>query len=176
MKKVLIIMISILSIATIVLGTYFLNNYNKFILYEFIGEEDGFIVSGKAIFTGKYQTLDLHNISYKLLDKMIKEINVSLVFKEDKEEYLMFRTKSKEESGKTFSLQQYLATVNIELKEWKGYNEMFPPTIEKKFKDSVYLKIEMTDENNIKSKTTIKINSTKYANDKWFYKRVSSIS
>ncbi len=31
---------------------------------------------------------------------MIKDIKISLVFKEDNEEYLMFRTKTKKESGK----------------------------------------------------------------------------
>lgn len=88
-SKICLISLSILSsilfILVVILGIYFINNYDKVHVYKLVGEKDGFRVEGKLISIGDESYFILSQLGY--LDKRKKdfeflEINYNFYYKD----------------------------------------------------------------------------------------------
>lgn len=173
-KKNLIIIIICLTSLLFVMTIYFINNYNKFKICIFKGSNDLFEVSGNATFSKKIHLLNITNLGYKKDDIKLKEIKISLVANNNGKERLIFGKGA--EGGSNFSLKEYInMNSQVTIFEQYGYEEYFNSEIIENFKDIIYLKIEMVDEFNKKTISTIKVNSECYSNNKLFYKIVNHI-
>ena len=172
-KKHSIIIICLTSLL-LVMTIYFINNYNKFKIYIFKGSNDMFEVFGNVTFSKKIHLLNITKIRYKKDDIKLKIINISLVANKNDKERLIFGSGT--EGGSIFSLQEYInMNSQYTIFEQYGYEEYFDSEIIENFKDIIYLKIEMVDEFNKKTISTIKVNSECYSNNKLFYKKVNHI-
>lgn len=173
-KKNLIIIIICLTSLLFVMTIYFINNYNKFKICIFKGSNDLFEVSGNATFSKKIHLLNITNLGYKKDDIKLKEIKISLVANNNGKERLIFGKGA--DGGSIFSLEEYIKmNSQYTIFEQYGYEEYFNSEIIENFKDIIYLKIEMVDEFNKKTISTIKVNSECYSNNKLFYKKVNHI-
>lgn len=171
-KTVLIILLSMI-IILLPLFIYFLNNYNKFIIYEFQGTSDKFAVTGNATFSKEKNILNINGIKYYGKDISIKKIEISLVANIDGREQLVYRTEAEEDTP--FSLIDYLNKYSYVISEQYGYNDYFNDYIIKEFKQIMCLKIEIIDENNKIIKKNVKLNSERYSNNNFFYKKANHI-
>lgn len=172
-KKYSIIIICLTSLL-LVMTISFINNYNKFKICIFKGSNDMFEVFGNVTFSKKIHLLNITKIRYKKEDIKLKEINISLVANKNDKERLIFGSGT--EGGSIFSLEEYIKmNSQYTIFEQYGYEEYFNSEIIENFKDIIYLKIEMVDEFNKKTISTIKINSECYSNNKLFYKKVNHI-
>lgn len=174
MKKIINnIIISLIIILLTILTIYFINNYNQFKIYIFKGQDESFFISGNATFSKKINLLNINKIGYLKNDIQLKEIKISLVAKVNDKERLIYATKNNPDS--LFSLQKYLDTYSYNLSEQYGYNDSFNSEIIRKFKNIIYLKIEMIDESDNKSISNIKIESEEYSNDSCFYDKANHL-
>lgn len=174
MKKIINnIIISLIIILLTILTIYFINNYNQFKIYIFKGQDESFFISGNATFSKKIHLLNINKIRYLKNDIQLKEIKISLVAKVNDKERLIYATKNNPDS--LFSLQKYLDTYSYNLSEQYGYNDSFNSEIIRKFKNIIYLKIEMIDESDNKSISNIKIESEEYSNDSSFYDKANHL-
>lgn len=173
MKKKVIskIIISLLTILLLISTSYFINNYDQFKIYTFKGYDELFVINGNATFSKEIHLLNINKIGYRKKDILLKEIKISLIAKIDGKERLIYATKNNPDS--LFSLQEYLDTYSYNLSEQYGYNDSFNSEIIRKFKNIIYLKIEMIDEFDNKNVSNIKIKSEEYSNDSWFYDKAS---
>ena len=173
-KKNLIIIIICLTSLLLVTTIYFINNYNKFKICIFKGSNDMFEVFGNVTFSKKIHLLNITNLNYKKDDIKLKEIKISLVANNNDKERLIFGKGA--EGSSNFSLKEYInMNSQVTIFEQYGYEEYFNSDIIENFKDIIYLKIEMVDEFNKKTISTIKVNSECYSNNKLFYKKVNHI-
>lgn len=173
MKKQIInkIIISLIIILLLILSIYFINNYNQFKMHIFKGYDESFFVSGNATFSKKIHLLNINKIKYLKKDIQLKEIKISLVAKVNDKERIIYATKNKPDS--LFSLHEYLDKYSYTLSEQYGYNDSFNSEIIRKFKNIIYLKIEMIDEFDNKNVNNIKIESEEYSNNSWIYDKAS---
>ena len=104
---------------------------------------------------------------------MIKKIKISLFAKIKNEDRMIYA--SEKDSDIAFSLVDYLNEYSYSISEQYGYNEYFNKNIIKKFNDIVYLKIEVTEEMGNSITKIIKLNSDKYSNNNWFYRKTNHI-
>lgn len=173
-KTIVRIIIPIVTLLCILFATYFFNNYNTFIIYDFQGSDEHFSINGNATFSKKYQIININNINYRnISDVMIQKIRISLFAKIDGKERLIYASEDK--SDESFSLVEYLKTFSYVLKEPYGYNDCCNNQIIKNFSDIIYVRIEVVDSNGISMETVIKLNSQKYSNNQFFYKKVPSL-
>ncbi len=171
--KNLKIIIVCLALLIVILSTYFVSNYNQFQVYVFSGKEDSFSVSGNASFTKSIRLLNINGIKYNDTDIMIKKIKISMFAKIKNEDRMIYA--SEKDSDIAFSLVDYLNEYSYSISEQYGYNEYFNKNIIKKFNDIVYLKIEVTEEMGNSITKIIKLNSDKYSNNNWFYRKTNHI-
>lgn len=176
-KIIILVLLNIIAI----LGIYFINNYNQFKVYEISGSSDNFDISGIATFNKERNILYIPNINYNGFIygengnfRLIKDITISLVTKEDNKENFIASIGA--EFIEPSSLVNYLKKdANLYLAEWYGYEELFKKNTIKKINEIVYVKIELTDEDDIKFTDYIKVNGTEYSNNKFFYKKSPKI-
>lgn len=159
-----------------ILGIYFINNYNQFKVYEIKGSSDNFGIGGIATFNKELNIFHISKINYNGITygengsfKLIKDIKISLVTKEGNDEKFIASTKS--EFSEPESLVKYLKEADLYLSEWYGYEELFTKKTMKKINEILYVKVELTDEEDIKFTDYIKVNGTLYSNNKFFYKK-----
>ncbi|HIT23295.1 MAG TPA: hypothetical protein IAD45_02640, partial [Candidatus Faecimonas intestinavium] len=134
---------------------------------------DKFAVTGNATFSKEKNILNINGIKYYGKDISIKKIEISLVANIDGKEQLVYRTEAEEDTP--FSLIDYLNKYSYVISEQYGYNDYFNDYIIKEFKQIMCLKIEIIDENNKIIKKNVKLNSERYSNNNFFYKKANHI-
>lgn len=169
MRKNILLIISIILLWNIVVTIYFVNNFNKFIIYEFNGNDRLFAVSGNATFSKQFQVLNIMGVRYSGPDLMVKKIKLSIFANIDDEERLIYAENI--ESDDCFSLNEYLNTYAKTISEFYEYGEKFNNKIINNFEDAIYFKIEITDIDNNNMETVIKLESNRYSNNKIIYKK-----
>lgn len=173
-KFVYYVTLSIFILTSLIFGIYFINNHNKFIIYEFVANDGSFGLEGNATFSRKRNILNINKIRYMVDDKPVYGVKISLLFIDSKNnEQLLYSTKK--DSDELFSLKESISSYSITLSEFYGYEEYFRSKIIHDFSKSMYLKITYKDQNMQEINHLLKLDSIKYANDKFIYRKTPKI-
>ena len=165
-RIVLIFITSLVLLAMIIFGIYFLNNFNKSILYTFKGHTDNYYLEGNAFVTGNQSQLNIVKVSSTNKDVNVIGVDISLYLNFDL--IISKPTYSKIEliDSKPFNLSEYFdkfvysheSIFNSDNKN-KNY----------KLDEGLYAVISIVLEDGEEIKEKIPLEVTKYCNNKWFY-------
>ena len=148
-SKICIITLSILSsilfILVIILGIYFINNYDRVHVYKLVGEKDDFRVEGQLISIGddNYFILsELVNNSLKGKNTLIIELNYEFYYKEK----LIYS-----------NIDSKINTKMINYFEIKNIIFKFNNKLNFNYDDFFVLKVKFTDANNVYNEISLNL-------------------
>lgn len=177
-KSIVKILKYIFIICSIFSIIYFLNNFNQFKIYEISGSGKNLSFIGVASFNKKKNIFFISDFTcpgYEYgenVHKLVKKVTISLVEK-DSNKYNSDRLIGSvgTYSDESFALTDYLRRTNLYLREWYWLDEMFTKKTIKHMNKSLFIKLELIDDENNELIEYIKVNGYAISNDKFFYKK-----